>query len=191
MVRSEFEVFLKNLYDYFDRKQAPKVSQIGLWFSRVEKIVSEAMERIYQDLCQEDGLPKNLPKAMWGSYAEWQRDHPGESGPCECHNGIWEVCFYLEEPKQWAIYLIPCGRCSNTAWPRTRLDLLEHHLYRDREPKRFQNEPPEWGFIIPDIPSLKVFQDRISAYLATKTPKFDYEPSMRDISDPNSIGMPF
>lgn len=176
MVRSEFESFLKNLYDYFDRKQAPKVTQINLWFERVEKIASHALGRIYQDLCQEDGPPKNLPKAMWGSYAEWQRDHPGEEGPCECHDGFWEVCFYLEDEQQWAIYIIPCGRCSKThGLPRNRLDLLEHSHYRSREPKRFQKEPPEWGFIIPDIPSLKFFQDRTRAYLATKTPVFDYD----------------
>lgn len=191
MVMPEFEMFLKRLYDYFDKKQAPKLTQIKLWFERVEKISGEAVEQIYQDLTQEDGPPKNLPKAMWGSYAEWQRDHPGEEGPCECHGGIWEVCFYVEHMQEWAIYLIPCGRCTKTAWPRTRLDLLEHRIYRDMEPKRFQKEPPEWGLIIPDKPSLKVFQDRVRAYLATKMPAFDFAPSDRDRSEPGAVGMPF
>lgn len=173
MVMTEFQGFLRNLFDYFDKK-APKVTQINLWFESVQRIDSEALQRIYDDLRQDEALPRNLPKAMWASYGEWMRDHPGEDGPCECHEGFWEVCFYLEESKQWAIYLIPCGRCTKTSWPRTRLDLLEHRFY-DREPNRIQDEPPEWGLIIPDKPSMAVFQKRIRDFLATKTPVFDFD----------------
>lgn len=189
MVRQEFQGFLKTLYDYFDR-QPPRVTQIDVWLEAVANIPGEALPTILKELYQGDNIPRNLPKAMWAIYVEWKRGTNFIEDACECHHGYWDLCFYLPDESQWAVYSIYCGRCHKTTGPHSRFELLDKK-YLLPEPTRLQAEPPEWGFIAPDGPSLAFFQERVRVHLAEIVPKFDYSPSARDLSDPECEGLPF
>lgn len=191
MRKEKFTTFLKAIYDYYDRMH-PKKVQADLWFSHVEKIPDEALDSILKELCTADSTPKNLPKAMWGAYADWKRANSFMESRCECHEGFWELCAYLPGNKSWAVYSIPCGRCQKTIGPRCRFDLLDKD-WLQREPSRLQAEPPEWGLILPDEDSTRVFKDRIKEHLAGITPRFDMSLSERSEMErePDEEPIPF
>jgi hypothetical protein len=136
MVKTEFEGFLKTLFDYFD-KMAPKAVSLDLWFKEVESIPAKALPPILSGLYRSDMMPRNLPKAMWAIFYELLATNPKESnGACEClesrkdkHGkimgpvGFWEVAFYRPELRGWDIFKIACS-CITENGPRTGTPFL-------------------------------------------------------------------
>lgn len=168
MTLEELKGFLKNLYDYFD-KPRPKLSQAELWLPDVEKIPSAAIPFVLSQMKQNERPAVNLPRAMWGAYGEWKRSQNISTETCECHQGFWEVAFYLPADKTWSIYTISCGNCRSRG-PREKFALLDRSYY-EREPNRYMDYPPDWSLIYPDQPSLEFIKVKIQAHLATKKPK--------------------
>ena len=128
----EYNKFLKELSDYYERKE-PKPGTTELWFSEVRKIPGEPLKWIAKKIENEnDSFPRNLPSAVWGAYREWQQANPHkiahkwrEDCP-DCQGGlIWAR--QAREGVRYT-YVFACARCQQctaSQYPRAlRAELM-------------------------------------------------------------------
>ncbi len=153
---------------YFERKE-PSDATVDLWFQAVRDVPAEALPWLYRKLIELEAFPRNLPGFMLARAREWRAGNPHRQPRdyCECHSGVWEVAFWRPELGEWAIFTIPCGRCSGQEGPRQIFDLDNRKLY-DREPDRYMAEPPDWALIYPEKDSLRKKTREILDYLKNR-----------------------
>lgn len=118
MVRTDFEAIIGNLGAFYERKVRPTPMTLDMWFEKVKKIPSEAVNPIQQKIMDEcDGWPKNITATMWALYHSWLAAHPEkrafkEAVNCpDCEGGWLALQKKVDGYRQPISHSAPCGKC--------------------------------------------------------------------------------
>jgi hypothetical protein len=165
MVREELEDLVKELAAFLERPKPPAGLTIQAWISELLFIPSACLPFIKTEMRALETWPRNFPNFIKAKYITWREKNPQQNRKCpgECQKGFWEVARYLPELKEWAIFKFPCI-CVKDKGFYERHQLLKDRLYQ-REPDRYQVEPPSWSLICPDPDSLTFVRARILRHL--------------------------
>lgn len=149
MEQFEFAKLLKELCDYYERKE-PKPGTAELWFDKVKNIPGEPLKWIIRKIEDDhDTFPRNLPGSVWGSYREWQQANPDrmtekEYFDCpDCNKGL----IYARNIKNGHSYgyVFRCARCRQSTvqtYPMvSRLELMADY---DVSPKTGESIPSKF-----------------------------------------------
>ncbi len=119
MERTNFDLMIGNLYDYFNYKSSPTEKQLTMWFSRLQDIPDAAISYIKTAFeSNEKGMPRNVPSMFKQFYQEWmgnggvksKRMHKQYSTDCFDCNNHGEIRGELDGFS--VLFLFRCGSCD-------------------------------------------------------------------------------
>lgn len=115
MTYPEFQKFVGNLCDYFDRgTRIPKANAIRLWYEQLNHIPVADLKPIFRQLTQ-NNWPSNLPadvKRAWSGSARTEKEKEAAGCP-ECERGVLFMK-RREDLGYYGKYAFRCGRCRTS-----------------------------------------------------------------------------
>jgi len=73
MVRTSLATTVLKLYQYFRYSKLPESEQIDIWYDELKYIPDNAMDGIFNELKNNDNIPRNLPRAMKAIYGKFPK----------------------------------------------------------------------------------------------------------------------
>ena len=70
MVRTSLATMILKLYQYFRYSTLPDSDQIDIWYDELKYIPDSAVDNIFNELKNNDNIPRNLPKTIKAIYGK-------------------------------------------------------------------------------------------------------------------------